>query len=85
MLTRDQGGAIGMMTGETRPAGEHADWLDNHDPVLRLGRTLAKDASAIGRIKTLDAQVRGRIDAAVAFALASPLPAASTAFDHVFA
>jgi pyruvate dehydrogenase E1 component alpha subunit len=76
---------IGMATGETEPSGEHADWLDKHDPILRLGRMLARDAASIARIKTLDDQTRRRIDAAVEFALASPLPAASTAFDHVFA
>ena len=76
---------IAMMTGETKPTGEHADWLDNHDPVLRLGRALAKDTAAIAHMKTLDEQVRRRIDATVEFALASPLPAATTAFDHVFA
>jgi pyruvate dehydrogenase E1 component alpha subunit len=74
-----------MATGEAKPSGEHADWLDRHDPVLRLGRTLATDAAAIARIKALDAASAERIDAAVAFALASPLPAAASAFDHVFA
>jgi pyruvate dehydrogenase E1 component alpha subunit len=76
---------IRMATGETKPSGEHADWLDRHDPVLRLARDLAKDAAAIARIKSLDEATRGRIDAAVKFALASPLPAAASAFDHVFA
>jgi pyruvate dehydrogenase E1 component alpha subunit len=76
---------IRMATGETRPSGEHADWLDRHDPVLRLARDLAKDAAAIARIKSLDEATLGRIDAAVKFALASPLPAAASAFDHVFA
>jgi pyruvate dehydrogenase E1 component alpha subunit len=76
---------IAMATGETKPSGEHADWLERHDPVLRLGRTLAVDVAAIARIKALDAASAKRIDAAVEFALASPLPAAATALDHVFA
>jgi TPP-dependent pyruvate/acetoin dehydrogenase alpha subunit len=74
-----------MATGDAKPSGEHADWLDRHDPVLRLARELAKDAAAIARITALDQATRRRIDAAVAFALASPLPAAGAAFDHVFA
>jgi TPP-dependent pyruvate/acetoin dehydrogenase alpha subunit len=74
-----------MATGEARPSGEHADWLARHDPVLRLARELARDPVAVARIRTLDEATRGRIDAAVKFALASPLPAAATAFDHVFA
>ena len=41
---------IGMATGEAKPSGEHADWLEHHDPVLRLGRALAKDAAAIERL-----------------------------------
>jgi acetoin:2,6-dichlorophenolindophenol oxidoreductase subunit alpha len=76
---------IRMTTGEAKPSGEHADWLEQHDPVLRLGRELAKDAAAIARIKSLDEAARGRIDGAVKFALASPLPDAASAFDHVFA
>ena len=76
---------IRMATGEATPSGEHAGWLDLHDPVLRLGRALATDAAAIARIKALDQATRQRIDAAVEFALASPLPGAATAFDHVFA
>lgn len=76
---------IAMATGEAKPPGEHADWLEQHDPVLRLGRVLATDAASKARLKSLDADVRRRIDAAVEFALASPLPAAATAFDHAFA
>jgi TPP-dependent pyruvate/acetoin dehydrogenase alpha subunit len=77
---------IRMATGEIAPAGEHADWLEHHDPVLRLGRALAgQGADAVARLVKLDADARARIDAAVTFALGSPFPAAETAFDHVFA
>ncbi len=76
---------LALATGDAKPSGEHADWLERHDPVLRLARELAKDAAAIGRITALDRATRRRIDAAVEFALASPLPAAGGAFDHVFA
>lgn len=75
---------VRMATGEVPISGEHADWLSGHDPVLRLARELAR-AGGTERLRQLDADVRARIDAAVTFALQSPLPAAPTAFDHVFA
>lgn len=71
-------------TGEIAPAGEHADWLLNHDPVLRLAGRLAS-ADGAGRLFSLDAAVHHRIDDAVKFALASPLPAVETAYERVFA
>jgi TPP-dependent pyruvate/acetoin dehydrogenase alpha subunit len=76
---------IAMATGERRASGDHADWLENHDPVLRLGRALATDPASTKRIQLLDEQARARIKAAVKFAIDSPLPAARTAYDHVFA
>jgi acetoin:2,6-dichlorophenolindophenol oxidoreductase subunit alpha len=76
---------IRMATGEAAPDGEHRDWLEGHDPVLRVGRTLASDRSAIARMHEIDRATRDRVDAAVRFALDSPLPSAATAFDHVFA
>ncbi len=78
---------IRMATGEVMPQGEHADWLEHHDPVLRLGRMLAgagRDFDGRGSPNSMF-DVRGRIDKAVRFALDSPLPAPATAFDHVFA
>lgn len=77
---------IRMATGEAAPAGEHAGWLDQHDPVLRLARSLARGGTdAVARIRSLDAAARSRIEDAIKFALASPFPAAETAFDRVFA
>jgi pyruvate dehydrogenase E1 component alpha subunit len=75
---------IRVVTGETKPSGEHADWIDNHDPIVRVGRALAA-AGGKERMHALDAAVSKRIDDAVAFALKSPMPDAKTAFDHVFA
>ena len=76
---------IRIATGEAQASGEHRDWIENHDPVLRLARTLAGGADAKTRLHALDAAVQARIDAAVKFAIDSPLPAPATAFDHVFA
>jgi acetoin:2,6-dichlorophenolindophenol oxidoreductase subunit alpha len=75
-----------MATGEASASGEHADWLEHHDPVLRLARSLVQDgAQARARLAALDRDTGERIAAAVRFALESPLPEARTAFDHVFA
>ena len=77
---------IRMATGEVVPQGEHADWLEHHDPVLRLGRMLAGGGrDSVARLTQLDVDVRARIEKAVRFALESPLPEPATAFDHVFA
>jgi acetoin:2,6-dichlorophenolindophenol oxidoreductase subunit alpha len=77
---------IRMATGEARPSGEHTDWFEHHDPVLRLGRLLAgQGAEAKARVARLDTEARARVDKAVTFALGSPFPAAETAFEHVFA
>jgi pyruvate dehydrogenase E1 component alpha subunit len=76
---------IRIATGEARASGEHRDWIEGHDPVLRLARMLAANSDDKKRLFALDTAVQGRIDAAVKFALESPLPAPATALDHVFA
>jgi len=77
---------IRMATGELAIAGEHRDWLEHHDPVLRLARQLmATGAAAKTRLHELDAATRARIENAVAFARDTPLPDAQSAFEHVFA
>lgn len=75
---------VRVATGEAKANGEHADWIEQHDPVLRLARSLA-EGDGKRRLYDLDRAVRARIDAAVKFALESPLPGADTAFDHVYA
>jgi pyruvate dehydrogenase E1 component alpha subunit len=75
---------IRVVTGEAKASGEHADWIENHDPIVRISRPLAA-AGGKERLHALDAAARQRIEAAVKFALDSPLPDAATAFDHVFA
>jgi TPP-dependent pyruvate/acetoin dehydrogenase alpha subunit len=76
-----------MATGELSAEGEHRDWLENHDPVLRLARALAQEggAAAKTRLCALDEKTRARIEAAVRFALESPLPKAQSAFERIFA
>jgi TPP-dependent pyruvate/acetoin dehydrogenase alpha subunit len=77
---------LGIATGERQAGGEHRDWVEQHDPVLRLARKqVAAGGNARQRVIALDQAVRMRIDAAVKFALESPLPAAEAALEHVFA
>jgi pyruvate dehydrogenase E1 component alpha subunit len=76
---------IRIATGEAQATGEHKDWIEGHDPILRLARSLAGNADAKKRLLALDTAVQARIDDAVKFALDSPLPAPETALDHVFA
>jgi TPP-dependent pyruvate/acetoin dehydrogenase alpha subunit len=77
---------IGIATGERQAGGVHRDWVERHDPVLRLATELVRaESHARDRMFALDQAIRSRIDAAVAFAIESPLPAAETALDHVFA
>jgi TPP-dependent pyruvate/acetoin dehydrogenase alpha subunit len=75
-----------MATDELAIEGEHRDWLEHHDPVLRFGRGLAAaGAAARTHLYALDAATRARIENAVEFARAAPLPVAKSAFEHVFA
>ena len=75
---------VRLATGEAKANGEHADWIEQHDPILLLARSLAEDGGK-QRLYDLDRDVRARIATAVKFALESPLPSADTAFDHVYA
>jgi pyruvate dehydrogenase E1 component alpha subunit len=77
---------VAVMTGERTYTGDHADWVEGHDPVVRLARRLAADGpEAVVRIKELDRRVSGEIERAVAAALVAPMPDPSTARDRVFA
>ena len=75
-----------MATGEAATDGVHHEWYEQRDPVLRLARSLAANGEkATDRLRSLDAQTTARINAAVAFALESPLPEAEQALAEVFA
>lgn len=70
----------------SRLTGPHANWLETHDPVLRLARELvAATMASQDDLLALDKNVRDRIDAAAEFAIASPPPTADTAAGGVFA
>jgi TPP-dependent pyruvate/acetoin dehydrogenase alpha subunit len=77
---------ISMAWDESRMAGEHEEWLREHDPVLRYARQLLADGDMTQEELTeLDGRVRERLAEARRFAVDSPKPAPETALDHVFA
>jgi pyruvate dehydrogenase E1 component alpha subunit len=77
---------LAMAWGETPTAGEHAAWFEQHDPVLRFARdTLVAGTMAPDDWLRLDRDVSARMAAAEQFALDSPWPDASSAFERVFA
>lgn len=70
----------------TRIAGPHADWLRDHDPVLRAARELvAAGHASTDELLARDEDARARIAAATKFAIESPMPLPESVSDHVFA
>jgi pyruvate dehydrogenase E1 component alpha subunit len=69
--------------GETRPAEELEHWA-GRDPILRLRPTLIARVGE-ARVDAIDDEVREETEAAVEFALASPVPEPGTAFADVYA
>jgi TPP-dependent pyruvate/acetoin dehydrogenase alpha subunit len=66
--------------------GPHADWTRSHDPLLPAARNIVAQRFATpAQLKARDEAARGRIAAAVSFAIESPMPAPETAFAGVFA
>lgn len=84
-----------LMTGVTdiemawdpdRISGEYADWIRDHDPILRYAATLAGDGALDkDAIRAIDGRVRDGMEAAKAFAAASPWPEPETARAGTFA
>jgi TPP-dependent pyruvate/acetoin dehydrogenase alpha subunit len=69
----------------SRIGGPHADWLRNHDPLLRAARELiAAGQASQQEILAQDQEARARIAAAATAAMESPLPSPGTVSEHVF-
>jgi pyruvate dehydrogenase E1 component alpha subunit len=66
--------------------GEHADWVRDHDPILRHARALLA-AGVVERqnLVEIDRRVAAEIAAARVYAEASPFPAPETALGGAFA
>jgi TPP-dependent pyruvate/acetoin dehydrogenase alpha subunit len=71
--------------GNYRDAEELGEWTAR-DPIERLRRRLGGDFGiADARLQAIERAQQEAVEAAVAFALASPDPAPASALDHVFA
>lgn len=69
----------------SRIGGPHADWLRDHDPLLRAARELVGAGRASQQeILAHDEKARSRVATAVTAAMESPLPSPSTVTEHVF-
>jgi pyruvate dehydrogenase E1 component alpha subunit len=77
---------LAMAWGDRPITGEHASWIEQHDPLIRLARDLV-GAGIVTKAEfhALDRDICGRVDAAAKFAVDSPFPEPRSAFDHVFA
>jgi pyruvate dehydrogenase E1 component alpha subunit len=69
---------------DARPQSEIDAWLEK-DPIPRLRACLAADGFSDADFATLDAEVTAEVDAAVAFAEASPFPSLDAVLDDVYA
>ena len=71
---------------DDRPADEVAAWIER-DPIERLVRSLRQQQGQLSEEEwqAMDAEILARIEAAVAFAEASPVPAPESALEDVFA
>ena len=69
---------------DARPQSEIDAWLEK-DPIPRLRAYLAADGFSDANFAALDAEVTAEVDAAVAFAEASPFPSLEAVLDDVYA
>ena len=78
-------GAIRAAIGGYRRAEEHQAWLQR-DPIERTRTKLIERFGAEpARLAAIEQRAQERVEAAVAFALASPEPEPSDALTNVFA
>ncbi len=71
---------------ESNIPGEHAGWIRDHDPILRMVRRLLSARHATqDQILGIDRRVVGRMDKARSFAVSSPFPDPAVALDGAFA
>ena len=71
---------------DTRISGEHAEWIRECDPILRMARDLIGDgALSVDEITKIDNDVADTMAAATSFSLASSWPEPESALEGVFA
>ncbi|MFT5440268.1 MAG: TPP-dependent pyruvate/acetoin dehydrogenase alpha subunit [Alphaproteobacteria bacterium] len=77
---------IVMAWDDSEIGGDHEAWFREHDPVLRLGRSMIADGTATADVlAALDEKATATIDAAREFAINSPPPGTQTVHAHVLA
>lgn len=77
---------IAMAMNLDAASGPHAHWIRTFDPVLRFARRLVEEGVAdLATLQAMDADVCAHMEAARAFAEASPFPDAEAALRGVFA
>ncbi len=70
---------------ETRISGEHAEWIRDCDPILRLVRDLVGDGVlSVDEISKIDNDVADTMATATSFSLASSWPEPKSALEGVF-
>jgi len=76
---------LAMAWDAKRITGPHADW--NHgDPIIRMARVILRAKQGTrDHLLAIDAKVAKRLEAALAYAEASPFPKPRSALDGVFA
>lgn len=75
-----------MAWGETEPSGEHAGWVRDHDPLVRMASEfIAAGLMTKGELLTLDRKVCDEVERAAQFAIDSPLPDPISTYHHVYA
>jgi pyruvate dehydrogenase E1 component alpha subunit len=71
---------------ETKITGEYADWIRNHDPVLRYARHLLAGSHLKQKdVLAQDKRINDQMETARSVAIASPLPQPESALKGVFA
>lgn len=84
MTYRYEGHSIGDRT-RYRPEGELQEWRDEKDPIATLQNALLAEYDATEEeVRQIQEAVDNEIEAAVAFADDSALPAEDTLFDHIY-
>jgi TPP-dependent pyruvate/acetoin dehydrogenase alpha subunit len=78
---------ISMATDDSAiPAGEHADWYREHDPILLYSRRLLEAGEITPEdLRAMDERVTAEMAEAREFAVSSPRPTPESALDNVFA
>lgn len=76
---------VGLFVAPYRPAEEMDEYSRNRDPITLFRDKLISDGVAgEAELESVDAEVSESIAAAIAFGIESPLPSASTLYDHMY-